>query len=153
VLLADVIEHLRDPDAALRRLAACLRPGGQVILCVPNVANLVMRLWLLTGRFTYQKRGILDRTHLRFFTLASARELAREAGLRVAEVHATPVPLPQIVPSTMQHWPLRQLYHLLAWLARTWKTMFAYQFVLVAEKVAYRGEPATREEAALPASR
>ena len=53
----------------------------------------------------------------------------------------------------MQHWPLRQLYHLLAWLARTWKTMFAYQFVLVAEKVAYRGVPARREEAALPSSR
>ena len=153
ILLADVIEHLRDPDAALRKLADCLRPGGQVILCVPNVANLVMRLWLLTGRFTYQKRGILDRTHLRFFTLESAQELVREAGLRVAAIHSTPVPLPQIVPSTMQHWPLRQLYHLLAWLARTWKTMFAYQFVLVAEKVAYRGVPARREEAALPASR
>lgn len=155
ILLADVIEHLRDPGAALRKLAACLRPGGQVILCVPNVANFVMRWWLLTGRFTYQKRGILDRSHLRFFTLQSAKELAREAGLRVAEVRATPIPLPQLIPSTMRHWYLRAPYNFLAWLARAWKTMFAYQFVVVAEKVAYRGEPAAppEEPATLSASR
>ena len=155
VLLADVVEHLVEPGAALRKAAACLRPGGQLILCVPNIANLVIRLGLLAGHFTYRQKGILDHTHLRFFTLDSARQLVQESGLRLARVEPTPLPLPQIVPTTMQRWWLRRLYALLAWLARAWKTMFAYQFVLVAEKVGYRGEPARpeHEPATVPASR
>ena len=71
ILFADVLEHLRDPEAVLKRALTCLKVGGAVIVSVPNVANLVMRLSLLCGRFDYAERGILDRTHLRFFTLAS----------------------------------------------------------------------------------
>ncbi len=148
VLLADVIEHLVDPAATLRKVAACLRPNGQVVLCVPNVANLVIRVGLLFGRFTYRDKGILDSTHLRFFTWQSVRELLQETGLHVAEVHTTPLPLPQIFPSTMQHWYLRTTYSLLVRLARAWKTLFAYQFVLVARKVTYEGEPSVREQPA-----
>ena len=146
VLLADVIEHLAQPQTALAKVATCLRPGGQLILCVPNIANIVVRLGLLFGHFTYRERGILDATHLRFFTWSTARELVREAHLRIVSAQTTPLPLPQIVPSTMRRWYLRTAYRLLAWLARAWKTMFAYQFILVAEKVAYTGEPSSLEE-------
>ncbi len=146
VLLADVIEHLAEPEAALAKAAACLRPSGQVILCVPNVANIVVRLGLLFGHFSYREKGILDATHLRFFTWGTAHELVREVGLRVVATQVTPLPLPQIVPSTMRRWYLRAVYRVLVWLARTWKTLFAYQFILVAEKVAYTGEPSSSEE-------
>ncbi len=154
VLLADVIEHLAQPEAALVKATACLRPSGQLVLCVPNIANIVVRLGLLFGRFTYREKGILDNTHLRFFTLRTAQDLIREANLRVVAVHATPLPLPQIVPSTMRRWYLRAVYGLLTWLARAWKTLFAYQFILVAEKVAYQGEaPGQAEPVSLSAAR
>ena len=146
VLLADVVEHLEEPPAALAKASACLRPGGQLVLCVPNVANIVVRFSLLLGHFTYREKGILDRSHLRFFTWRTAHELAQEAGLRVVATYATPLPLPQIIPSALRRWYLRAVYALLTWLARVWKRMFAYQFILVAEKVAYRGEAPGEEE-------
>jgi len=62
---------------------ARLRPAGAIIVSLPNIANLRVRLGLLFGRFDYTDSGILDRTHLRFFTLRSARELMREAGYRI----------------------------------------------------------------------
>ena len=71
ILFADVLEHLRDPSAVLRACTPALKESGKIIISVPNVANIIVRLSLLLGRFDYMDRGILDRTHLRFFTLKS----------------------------------------------------------------------------------
>ena len=71
----DVIEHLSDPLAVMRRLNRLLAPGAVVIVSVPNVAHLWVRLSLLLGRFEYAERGILDGTHLRFFTRRTFLEL------------------------------------------------------------------------------
>src|SRR5207237_9607176 len=68
IVYADGLEHLADPAGALAYVDRDLAPGGDVILSVPNVAHLWMRLSLLAGRFQYGPRGILDATHLRFFT-------------------------------------------------------------------------------------
>ncbi len=84
VLLADVLEHLAWPQASLERVPALLAPGGEVIISVPNVAYLRARLRLLRGRWDYEPTGIFDRTHLRFFTRRTAREMVEGAGLRVA---------------------------------------------------------------------
>lgn len=83
ILCLDVLEHLTDPLGVLRGLCARLAPGsGQVIVSLPNVAHLSVSLPLLFGRrFTYQEAGILDRTHLRFFTETSVLELLNGAGL------------------------------------------------------------------------
>ncbi len=70
ILFADVLEHLRDPAAVLRRCIPALKESGKIIISVPNVANIVVRLSLLLGRFDYMDRGILDRTHFRFFYAA-----------------------------------------------------------------------------------
>lgn len=88
ILCLDVLEHLRDPWAVLTKLLARLAPGGQVIVSLPNIRNykLVLNL-LLKGQFKYQNDGILDRTHLRFFTRKSAEEMLQEAGLQVLAVH------------------------------------------------------------------
>lgn len=84
ILALDILEHLREPQAALRDLVARLTPGGRVIVSVPNVAHFsVLRDLVLKRRFDYRDAGILDRTHLRFFTEPSAVALMNEAGLSV----------------------------------------------------------------------
>ncbi len=93
VLLGDVIEHLRDPIAALARLRPLLRPGGRLVLSTPNVANWAIRLSLLAGRWRYTDRGILDRSHTHLFTRATLAETIERAGYRVVRIDYT-VPVP-----------------------------------------------------------
>src|SRR4051812_40289038 len=93
LLFADTIEHIPDPGALLRRVRPRLRADGVLVLSVPNIANWAMRLSLLFGRFRYTDRGILDRTHLRFFTRSTLVELVEGSGYRVVDVTAS-VPVP-----------------------------------------------------------
>lgn len=93
VLLQDVLEHLRSPEQMLEDCKRYCKPHGRVIVSVPNVANVTVRLGLLFGRFEYRPRGILDRTHLRFFTRKTARQLLEGAGYEVTEQRATVMPL------------------------------------------------------------
>jgi 2-polyprenyl-3-methyl-5-hydroxy-6-metoxy-1,4-benzoquinol methylase len=72
VILSHVLEHLKDPVSVLRRVLAYLRPGGQVLIAVPNVVEYKCRLRFLMGRFEYEDCGIMDRTHLHFFTWYTA---------------------------------------------------------------------------------
>lgn len=84
ILFLDVLEHLPDPAATLSRLASQLAPGGAIIVSLPNVAHLSVALPLiLKGEFKYTDEGILDRTHLKFFTQASALALMEDAGFQV----------------------------------------------------------------------
>lgn len=85
VLCSNVLEHLPDPGKVLARLKPFLDPGGFFVVALPNVAHWSVRLGLLRGRFDYAETGVLDRTHLRFFTLKTARELLEGAGLKVEE--------------------------------------------------------------------
>ena len=85
VVCADVLEHLARPEDLLARIHGWLRPGGTLLVSLPNVANVTVRAGLLLGRFPYAERGILDRTHLRFYTRRSARDLLTGAGFRVRE--------------------------------------------------------------------
>lgn len=86
IVFGDVLEHLRDPAVVLKRVVDNhLAAGGRVVISLPNVANWAIRLRLLVGRFDYTETGILDRTHLRLFTWASARRMIRDAGLRIDE--------------------------------------------------------------------
>jgi len=94
VVCADVLEHLRDPWTVLAWLRALLAPGGRAIISVPNIAHWTARRALLTGRFDYADFGLFDRTHLRFFTRESARELATRAGFAIDEERFSDAPLP-----------------------------------------------------------
>ena len=86
VLLAlDVLEHLRNPAAVLRRAATSLRPEGITIASIPNVTHGALRLSLLEGRFDYTEQGLLDRMHLRFFDRRGAERLMSEAGLTITQ--------------------------------------------------------------------
>lgn len=81
LVLGDVLEHLRDPQSVLDRLVSRLAPGAVVVACIPNVGHWSIIADLLRGRWTYEDEGLLDRTHLRFFTLHSAVGLFSEARL------------------------------------------------------------------------
>jgi len=85
VLYMDVLEHLADPGAELRAARRALAPGGAVIASIPNVAHWSVRTELLRGRFDYARYGIMDATHLRWFTARTVRTLFESAGLRVVE--------------------------------------------------------------------
>jgi trans-aconitate methyltransferase len=84
ILFLDVLEHLVDPAVVLGRFASRLAPGGAVIVSVPNVAHPSVVLPLaMKGQWTYADAGILDRTHLRFFTYKTAVELVESAGFHI----------------------------------------------------------------------
>jgi SAM-dependent methyltransferase len=85
VLMGDVLEHLLYPDEVLRRVRKLLLPGGVIVVSLPNVVHWSQRLKTLFGRFDYQSMGLLDRTHLRFFTLRSALALIENSGYRIVE--------------------------------------------------------------------
>jgi 2-polyprenyl-3-methyl-5-hydroxy-6-metoxy-1,4-benzoquinol methylase len=93
VVFGDVLEHLRDPLSALRAAARKVKPSGVVVTSVPNIAHGDIRMSLLTGSFTYRDTGLLDRTHVRFFTLETLRDLMRDAGLVVVETQRVIMPL------------------------------------------------------------
>jgi|LauGreSBDMM110SN_4_FD.fasta_scaffold11552_3 2-polyprenyl-3-methyl-5-hydroxy-6-metoxy-1,4-benzoquinol methylase len=88
LVFGDVLEHLQDPWKVLAELRQYIEPGGSCIACVPNVAHWSLVSGLLQGNWEYQDSGLLDRTHLRFFTLDSAIQMLQKAGWTV--VDATP---------------------------------------------------------------
>ena len=89
ILLGDVLEHLMDPGPVLARLVTLLAPAGSVVISVPNVSHGSVRLALLQGRWEYRDLGLLDRTHVRFFTRHTLLEMLRGAGLVAAEIRTT----------------------------------------------------------------
>src|SRR5207249_3528300 len=79
ILFADVLEHLRDPELVLRRVRRLLEPRGSIVASIPNVAHGSVRVALLGGEFRYTPNGLLDDTHLRFFTKDSVLALFEDA--------------------------------------------------------------------------
>jgi methionine biosynthesis protein MetW len=134
IVLADVIEHLRAPEDALRGLLPKLRPSGCVVLSVPNVAHWSVRLSLLRGRFRYEETGLLDRTHLRFFTRETLRELIESVGLAVEREEIAFREVPD--PDTVAALPLagRSLAGPYTVVARRLAGLLGYQFVIAARR-------------------
>lgn len=85
VLFLDVLEHLIDPAAALRKAARVLVLDGKILASIPNVAHGAVRLQLLGGRFRYTDTGLLDRTHVRFFDWAGVEDLFKSTGYLIEE--------------------------------------------------------------------
>jgi 2-polyprenyl-3-methyl-5-hydroxy-6-metoxy-1,4-benzoquinol methylase len=128
VVAADVIEHLSQPARVLRDVCRVMRPGGQLLLSVPNFAHWYPRLRVAAGLFGYDRRGILDETHLRFFTRATLRRLVRASGFDILEERATGLPLGTIAETDSSR--LRMVRAVDKALVRARPTLFGYQYVL-----------------------
>ena len=119
ITCADVLEHLIAPEQVLQRLSMLLKPGGIFIISLPNVAFLLNRLHLLLGNWDYKQYGILDRTHLRFYTIKSGCRMVESAGLKIATLKPY-----------NQFGILRHISPLDKW----FPSLFAYQFLVIANK-------------------
>jgi SAM-dependent methyltransferase len=86
LICADVLEHLLDPWALLASARDILKPDGVVIASIPNLRNVHVVRKILFDRWAYEPEGILDITHLRFFTLSSIRSLFADSGFAVCEI-------------------------------------------------------------------
>lgn len=86
LIVSEVLEHLTDPWGVLRRLGQCLKPGAMIYASSPNVAHWKVIAGLLSGRFDYQDKGVMDRTHLRWFTPATYSQMFVDTGFTVLEV-------------------------------------------------------------------
>lgn len=89
IIFVDVLEHLLEPERVLEESLALLAPQGRVVVCIPNVAHGGVRLALLQGRWQYTETGLLDATHVRFFTRSTFLELLHGAGLVVEDLRST----------------------------------------------------------------
>jgi 2-polyprenyl-3-methyl-5-hydroxy-6-metoxy-1,4-benzoquinol methylase len=87
IICADVLEHLVDPWDVLKRLAQCLSRNGYLVASIPNTRYLALIDHLVNGHWTYQSSGLLDKTHLRFFTLSEIKEMFSKAGLSITALH------------------------------------------------------------------
>ncbi|HEX4474756.1 MAG TPA: methyltransferase domain-containing protein, partial [Polyangiaceae bacterium] len=90
IVAADVLEHLFNPWQALLRLRPLLSPDGALYVSLPNVRNLKLMSDLAKGRFDYEGAGILDVTHVRFFTRRTATLMFEQTGFKVDEVRINP---------------------------------------------------------------
>lgn len=89
IILADVLEHLHDPERILQKLLPYLKADGSILCSVPNILNRHVISDLLRGKLEYQDAGILDRTHLRFFTMDSIVRVFERCGMEVTQMMAT----------------------------------------------------------------
>ena len=128
----DVIEHLNDPDEFLREVFRLLKTGGRLYVSTANVCYLLVRLSLLVGQFNYGKRGILDRTHKRLFSVRGLKKLLTQNGFKVEAVRGFAPPLMDLVSKRRMMVLLERLH---AWLSRLYPTLFSYNFLVVASRL------------------
>jgi 2-polyprenyl-3-methyl-5-hydroxy-6-metoxy-1,4-benzoquinol methylase len=121
VLCLDVLEHLRDPWRALPKIVESIRPGGSLIVSLPNIAHIsILSGLIFRNNWHYQDAGILDRTHLRFFTHRTASELISNSGIQLATSR------PKFAHKTHRNINFITL--------GLFKRFFAYQYIFLAKK-------------------
>jgi len=134
VVCCDVLEHMADPQEQLTRLVKAQNLQSRFIVSVPNVAHLWIRLNLLIGRFDYSDRGILDRTHLRFFTRKGLIRMLENVGLESLWIRPTPVPLELVHPFFLRSPLGRMLYNIQQGAVTVFPRVLGYQFVCLAQR-------------------
>jgi 2-polyprenyl-3-methyl-5-hydroxy-6-metoxy-1,4-benzoquinol methylase len=155
LVLSDVLEHVYDPRTVLERYLEILKPGGRVFVSVPNAVVWTNRLSWLFGRVRYEDTGVMDRTHIRFFTFATAKELLLAAGCAVERVSSTPYLARAILPAmkgllsrgqeaapdprSLIDSPAYRAYMKLVYpaeraIAAAWPTMLAFRIIVVGRK-------------------
>jgi 2-polyprenyl-3-methyl-5-hydroxy-6-metoxy-1,4-benzoquinol methylase len=134
IVLADVLEHLPQSEKVLARICSLQKVGCIFIISVPNIANIWIRINLLLGKFEYQERGILDKTHMRFFTYRSLKQLLSEVQLNLISSDVTPVPLGLISNFFIINKFGIFMYKFLNRITRIFRKLFGYQFIAISKK-------------------
>jgi|SRR3989344_4069767 len=126
IFCGDVFEHMMDPLKVLIGLKKFLKPTGRFVISLPNIAYWQVRLHLLGGNFDMQDGGILDRTHMRFFTLKTMKEFIEQAGLHLEKAR----------PSNghIERFGINKLWGVGQKAFSLWPTLLAIQYILVATK-------------------
>lgn len=141
VLAVDVLSYLKRPEELLGQVRGLLRPGGSLIATVPNFGHWYPRMRVALGRFDYDRRGILDEGHVRFFTRRSFERLAHDAELAVRRREHLGVPVEVLERGAPGAEPTEQAETFVERADRVGLTiapeLFAYQFL-------YELEPAPR---------
>lgn len=136
VLLLDVIEHMAEPEKFLKLVSSRLNAGGRILISVPNIAHWSVRFQLLFGFFQYTNRGLLDRTHLQFFTRSRVKKFGKiDPSLTAREFNSSIPPLELILPesvSTSSLFETSSQFRLKG--ARLLPGMFAYQHLCELQK-------------------
>jgi len=107
--------------------------NGQVIVSVPNIANIHTRLLLMFGKFDYTERGLLDRTHVRFYTRKTARAMLEQAGYRIVAQRMAVVPIELALGLSPKAVFFKFLNRIVGALTALMPTLFGYQIILVAQ--------------------
>lgn len=130
ILFGDVLEHLRHPGEVLSRFSKLLKPKGVIIVSVPNIAHSSIRMELLQGNFEYEKLGILDDTHMKYFTFKSFYRLLNQSGYKVVDfdqsVMAQPRKTTESILASLGLIPTKKFYK---FISRPDATAFQYKFV------------------------
>lgn len=129
IVMADVLEHIKNSELLLSKVKTYLKTGGILIVSLPNVANIYVRLNLLFGRFPYHTKGILDKTHVHFYTLKSAERLLIRTGWVIVSKDVTSIPIGIVFPFLLKR-PFSFLLNVLHHITKMWKCLFAYQGIL-----------------------
>lgn len=153
LVFSDVLEHTYDPLLILKEYLGFLKNGGRVIISFPNVAVWMNRFKLLFGNFNYTDTGVLDRTHIRFFTFRTAKSLLKATGCDLIKVDYTPYMVRSFLPlikkiminpgkedrgtisdSFFYHLYMKTLYPIEYFIGFLFKPFFAFRIILVGEK-------------------
>jgi 2-polyprenyl-3-methyl-5-hydroxy-6-metoxy-1,4-benzoquinol methylase len=154
LVFSDVLEHVYDPRGTLEKYLGFVKPGGRVFISVPNAVVWTNRLRLMCGRVEYADTGVMDRTHIRFFTFRTARRLVESAGCRVERVDSTPYlarallpllkrraangdapPNPRaLIDSSSYRLYERYVYPVERAAASLWRTLLAFRIIVVGIK-------------------
>jgi 2-polyprenyl-3-methyl-5-hydroxy-6-metoxy-1,4-benzoquinol methylase len=131
IVFADVLEHFSDPWFQLSSAVKLCHSGSRVIISIPNIAHVVPRLKLATGKFDYEDRGIMDRTHLRFFTKKTVLELISQSGFQCETLKCTPTPIELLYPKLSSTQWGQSLLALNSRLSKLSPALLGYQFLAV----------------------
>lgn len=132
VLLADVLEHVLNPGSLITQARDVLSASGTAIICVPNMAHWYPRFRATLGMFDYDQRGILDATHVRFFTRRSLVKLIERRGFAIRRIEPVGLPFDALGVETTRARTVRLVDRMLS---NVWPTMFGYQFIVEATPV------------------
>ena len=158
LIFSDVLEHVYDPLGVLEKYLTLVKPGGRAFISVPNTVVWTNRLKLMSGSVRYADTGVMDRTHIRFFTFSTGKELVAAAGCRVDRVSSTPYLVRAALPLLRRFLPgsardrggppdpralndskgyqayMKYVYTTERWLASLWRAMFAFRIIVVGTK-------------------